>query len=196
MPNLDRVVIDTSLLAGFKARALRAYPLEYGEDMWGFIEGTTAYITTLDRVEAEADEDSIEMESVGTYGEVVVDQTLLGTIHTHPDDMCIPSETDIEQAQEPPAEIVMGICAINKVPKRRYVSFGFFLPTGEQIELAVAENEPRPRKRGSMADKKEEKKPEPKKESTLDKIEEKVKKDAEEAFEGLGNAIGESMCNR
>jgi len=141
-PEILRVVIDKEILGSFKGRALQKYPLEYGEDLWGFIEGNTAYITSIERVLVnEADENGVDFDSSGEYGETVAGQTLLGTIHTHPDDQGSPSDSDIESAREPPVEKVMMICAINKIGKRRYVSFGCFQPDGKQIELAISEKD-------------------------------------------------------
>lgn len=143
-PEILRVVIDKEILGGFKGRALRKYPLEYAEDLWGFLEGNTAYVTAIQGVFVnEADEDGVDFDSSGEYGETVAGQTLLGTIHTHPADRCSPSDPDIDSAQESPAEKVMMICAINKVGKRRYVSFGAFQPNGHQIELAISEKDRR-----------------------------------------------------
>ena len=137
-----RVVIDKGVLAGFKARALRAYPVEYAETLWGFVENGTAYVASMERADAEADEGAVEIDSPEDFGDVLGGQTLMGTIHTHPDDTNEPSETDFAESQAT-KEWVFGVCAINKVNGRRYVSYAFFLPDGKQLEFAISEEDKR-----------------------------------------------------
>ncbi|PWT80209.1 MAG: hypothetical protein C5B44_05740 [Acidobacteria bacterium] len=137
-----RVVVDKGVLAGFKARALHSYPIEHCECLWGKVENGTAYVSVIERVQVdEADETGVDIET-GDFGEELAGMSLMGTIHTHPDDTCEPSETDIEESIKA-KEWFFGICAINKVNNRRYVSFAFFLPNGKTIELAISEPDKR-----------------------------------------------------
>lgn len=140
--DITRVVVDKEILNSFKGRAARTYPVEHGEVLWGFIEGKTAYITSIERAYIEeADTDGLDMDSMSDPGDKNGDYIQLGSIHSHPDEPYWPSPTDIEGAVEPPNELVMGICGITRVSAtRRQISFGFFLPTGTPLEVCIAEN--------------------------------------------------------
>jgi hypothetical protein len=82
-----RVLIDHGVLSGYQARAKLFYPLEYGEFLWGHIEGEDFVITVIDRAYGEAtdneEDPELEMNSPYEFGDVVNGQTLLGTIHSH-----------------------------------------------------------------------------------------------------------------
>jgi len=121
---------------------MKAYPLEWAEAMWGFVEGSTVYICVMERVGVDATTDEeIEYEVDAELGEQRGDFILLGDIHSHTgeDAACALSELDIEEATRT-ATPVTGICCIRKFPKRRQVSFGFFHADGKPIEWTVAED--------------------------------------------------------
>jgi proteasome lid subunit RPN8/RPN11 len=139
IPRITEVMIDKGVLNMFKARALRNYPLERAEEMWGTIEGTIANVCVINTVMVDdADRESVEFDATAEYGDQVKGLTLLGSIHTHSEEDCTPSKSDIESAKAE-GEIFFGICAIRKTEKRRFVSFGFFQPDGTHIQLSVVE---------------------------------------------------------
>jgi proteasome lid subunit RPN8/RPN11 len=142
---IREVVIYRKVLDHFKRRALRKYPREYGRMLWGTVEGETVYVCmTAPAQVCDGDEDSLELVADEAYGEPVDDGEviLLGSIHTHPDAYCEPSDEDVQDAKDE-GEIVFGICGIQKSETgrpRRYTSFAFFEgATGKPIELTVAE---------------------------------------------------------
>jgi proteasome lid subunit RPN8/RPN11 len=114
-----RIVVDKKEEAKFRRRAMRSYPLEHIEALWGQVRGDILYICAFIRMD-------IERATVKTlyYDEQEMDfheedareagLHFLGTIHTHPncDDTRF-GDTDLENAQET-QETVMGICAVTK----------------------------------------------------------------------------------
>jgi proteasome lid subunit RPN8/RPN11 len=140
METLTEVVVDRKVLDAFKRRALKLYPLEFLEQMVGRIVGSQVRIYAFRELEHEA-----------TRYEVVIDEDLdpmtegedrhfdiLGTIHTHPQDTIQPSDLDWE-AMARDRELVMGICAIRKTTKRRFVSFAFYNSDRKQLQLTISE---------------------------------------------------------
>ena len=117
-----RIVVDKKEEARFRRRALRRYPYEYIEALWGQVRGDTMYIcafvkmlhTSSDRAIFLADNEMDDhVEDAEEHG-----MHFLGTIHTHPD--CEDTrfgDTDLETSQES-QEAVMGICAIQTKAKR------------------------------------------------------------------------------
>jgi hypothetical protein len=51
-----------------------------------------------------------------------------------------PSELDWQSMRQD-GELIMGVCAIRKTAKRRFVSFAFFNRTREHVQLTIAEAE-------------------------------------------------------
>ena len=141
MPELREVIVDRKVLDAFKRRALKLYPLEFLEQMVGRIIDGQARIYAFRELEHEAtrfevtiDEDLDPM----TEGKEDIRYDILGTIHTHPQATIEPSDIDWE-AMGRDRELVMGICAIRKTIKRRFVSFAFYNRDKEQLQLTVAE---------------------------------------------------------
>lgn len=152
---LSEVVIDRRVLDQFKRRALRAYPNEHAEQLWGRVEGKAAHIYHIepfdevpagegtllgegDIGEQKKDEVNFAFEQkIGTYHGKL---RLLGSIHTHPGDEfgTEPSDEDIREAVRG-GEIVWGIYAIRKTAKRRFISCRFWSTAHGQLELVMAE---------------------------------------------------------
>lgn len=65
--------------------------------------------------------------------------SILGTIHTHPQDTAEPSDLDWQMRED--GELVMGVCSIHKTSKRRFVSFAFYNRSQEHVQLTIAEAE-------------------------------------------------------
>jgi proteasome lid subunit RPN8/RPN11 len=141
MDPLTEIVVDRKVLDGFKRRALKLYPREFIEQMVGRLVDHQARIYAFRELEHQAtryevviDEDMDPM----TEGEDEGRYKILGTIHTHPQATIEPSDIDWE-AMERDGELVMGICAIRKTAKRRFVSFAFYNTRREQMQLTIAE---------------------------------------------------------
>lgn len=143
MPKVTEVVIDRKVLGAFKRRALKAYPREILEQAVGKIVGTQARIYAFRDLEHQASTSAVVMDddvNPMTEGKEGMRLTILGTIHTHPQDTVEPSELDW-QSMSQDGELVMGVCAIRKTAKRRFVSFAFFNRVQENVQLTVAEAE-------------------------------------------------------
>ncbi len=137
-----RALVDHSVLAGYVSRAKMFYPLEYAEYLLGVRELDDFLITVIDRAYGvEADSEEIEFNHPHEFGETVNGQTLLGTIHSHPNWTCDPSEVDLESAAEPPSEQVFGIVSLSKSGNRWLTSYGFYTAEGRSVELVVSKPE-------------------------------------------------------
>lgn len=141
MEALTEVVIDRKVLDGFKRRALKLYPREFIEQIVGRMVDHQCRIYAFRELEHEAtryevviDEDMDPM----TEGEDEKQFQILGTIHTHPQSTIEPSDIDWE-AMARDDELVMGICAIRRTSRRRFVSFAFYNARKEQMQLTIAE---------------------------------------------------------
>ena len=143
MADVTEVVLDRKLLAAFKRRALRAYPREILEQVVGSLVGKQARVYAFRELEHEASRNLVVMDediNPMTEGEGETRFTILGTIHTHPQDTIEPSELDWQTMRQD-GELIMGICAIRRTAKRRFVSFAFFNRDREHVQLTIAEPE-------------------------------------------------------
>ena len=143
MPKVTEVVVDRKVLEAFKRRALKAYPREILEQVVGKIVGTQARIFAFRDLEHQASTSAVVMDddvNPMTEGEVGMGFAILGTIHTHPQDTVLPSELDWQSMRQD-GELIMGVCAIRKTAKRRFVSFAFFNRAREHVQLTIAEAE-------------------------------------------------------
>lgn len=118
--------------AAFRRRAIKAYPNEMMELIYGKIKGHTLHIHSFVPVKHTAGPLSKTYKTGPTwvhYDDEVLDEheddaaeekkELLGSIHTHPNCLdCIFSETDTRDSQ-PSQETVMGICSITQDSKGR-----------------------------------------------------------------------------
>jgi proteasome lid subunit RPN8/RPN11 len=142
METLTEVVVDRKVLDAFKRRSLKFYPREFLEQIVGRVVGSQVRIYAFRELEHEA-----------TKWEVVIDEDLdpmsegedsrhydiLGTIHTHPQSSIEPSDVDWE-AMKRDGEHIMGICAIRRTSKRRFVSFAFYNRDKTQMQLTIGED--------------------------------------------------------
>lgn len=143
MNGIAEVVVDRKVLEGFKRRALKAYPREVIEQLVGRIVGPQARIFAFRELEYQATRSRVIMDEDAnpmTEGGDEVQFEILGTIHTHPQDTVEPSELDWQSMNED-GEVVMGVCAIRKTEKRRFVSFAFYRNDRTQLQLTIAEEE-------------------------------------------------------
>jgi proteasome lid subunit RPN8/RPN11 len=141
--NVTEVVIDRKVLSAFKRRALKAYPREILEQVVGKMAGTQARVFAFRDLDHKGERRAIVMDddvNPMTEGEDSMPYTILGTIHTHPQDTVEPSELDW-QSMKDDGELIMGICAIRRTTKRRFVSFAFFNREREHVQLTIAEAE-------------------------------------------------------
>ncbi|MGH9523245.1 MAG: Mov34/MPN/PAD-1 family protein [Terriglobales bacterium] len=143
MADVTEVVIDRKVLSAFKRRALKAYPREILEQVVGTVVGTQARIFAFRDLEHQGSTNAVIMdEDVNpmTEGETETPYSILGTIHTHPQDTVDPSELDWDSMRQD-GEFVMGVCAVRKTAKRRFVSFAFFNRARTHVQLTIAEPE-------------------------------------------------------
>jgi proteasome lid subunit RPN8/RPN11 len=130
----DKIHVDRKAEREFRRRAVRAYPNEYMEGLWGYIRGSVIYVCAF-----------VPMEHKGyyqhlTYKDEVLDDhedearehnlEYLGTIHTHPDLLeTLFSEHDLREVQNT-QDAVMAICAItqeiNKGKTRRVCDIAYW----------------------------------------------------------------------
>jgi proteasome lid subunit RPN8/RPN11 len=141
MPDKLRIMIDKRVLKGFIRRALKAYPKEYAEAVWGNIEDSTINIKVLQDLEHEATRDSI------TYDAAVMNRSkqeasdfgmaFLGDIHTHPDTYdASPSEDDWDDSASN-KQIILGICSIWKLKSGRRRTRTRFWPRPPEHEMEI-----------------------------------------------------------
>jgi proteasome lid subunit RPN8/RPN11 len=115
----SKIVVDKKNEIKFRHRALKEYPQEYIESLWGIIRGDTLYIcifmpmeckkvtpTSIEFHEGEEEFDHQEDEAKEYKLEFI------GTIHTHPNrDTSVCSDGDIHSCQET-NEMIMGVMNI------------------------------------------------------------------------------------
>ena len=143
MAQVTEVVVDRKVLASFKRRALAAYPREILEQLVGRLVGAQARVFAFRDLEHQASHNLVVMDediNPMTEGEDEMRLSILGTIHTHPQDTVEPSELDW-QTMLHDGELVMGVCSIRRTAKRRFVSFAFFNRDREHVQLTIAEPE-------------------------------------------------------
>jgi proteasome lid subunit RPN8/RPN11 len=143
MESVTEVVIDRKVLGAFKRRALKAYPREILEQVVGKMVGTQAHVFAFRDLEHQGSNKAVVMDediNPMTEGEDLMRFSILGTIHTHPQDTVEPSELDW-QSMKQDGELIMGVCAIRRTAKRRFVSFAFFNRDREHVQLTIAEAE-------------------------------------------------------
>lgn len=143
MEKVTEVVVDRKVLSAFKNRALKAYPREILEQVVGKQVGTQIRIFAFRDLEHKGSKRAVVMDddvNPMTEGEDSMPYTILGTIHTHPQDTIEPSELDWQSMKED-GELVMGVCAIRRTTKRRFVSFAFFNRDRDHVQLTIAEAE-------------------------------------------------------
>ena len=141
MAEVTEVVVDRKVLSSFKRRALKAYPREILEQVVGKMAGTQARIYAFRELEHQGLRNAVVMDddvNPMTEGAEDLPLSILGTIHTHPQDTIEPSRLDWQSMRED-KELIMGVCAIRKTAKRRFVSFAFFNRGQEQVQLTIAE---------------------------------------------------------
>jgi proteasome lid subunit RPN8/RPN11 len=141
--NVTEVVIDRKVLSAFKRRALKAYPREILEQVVGKMAATQAHVFAFRDLEYQGERRAVVMDddvNPMTEGEDTMPFAILGTIHTHPQDTVAPSELDW-QSMKDDGELIMGVCAIRRTTKRRFVSFAFFNREREHVQLTIAEPE-------------------------------------------------------
>ena len=112
-----KVIVAKSELDKFRRRALKSYPNERIELLWGKRCGRDCFVIHLfDQVkhkrgrrwcESDEDDHEISIQEAQDKGLIV-----LGTIHTHPNrDEANPSEADFDSAVEQ-FEVISGICCV------------------------------------------------------------------------------------
>ena len=111
---MAKLFIHRKVLAGFQRRALRRYPREYVESLWGlFNSDGSVSIIQFQPVAHEASTKAVFFDTQARdFGERDGPLTRLGIVHSHPRSFdASPSEYDWAQSQES-KELVTGICSI------------------------------------------------------------------------------------
>lgn len=144
-----KVVVDGKQLRRFRRRALKAFPLEYVEALWGTatpealtIKAFVSLPHTAQQINAACsvcgnrdDSTSLNYEDKSIRklkkDALSADLQFLGTIHSHPERKAdtYPSDTDNEVSRKH-AELVMGIMAIweSEVSKRKRSNVKWWTP--------------------------------------------------------------------
>jgi len=142
MPHqIHTVVVDRKILDGFKRRAMKHYPKEYAEQLWGAIKRRRAHIYVIEPFDLDSQtKGSVDFDFDQQCGTEHGEFMLLGSIHTHPApyDGTEPSDADIVEAERE-KEIVWGIMAIRKTAKRHFFGCRFWSNSGGEIELLFSE---------------------------------------------------------
>jgi proteasome lid subunit RPN8/RPN11 len=141
--DISEVLIDRKVLTEFKRRALKAYPREILEQVVGKVVGKQLRIYAFRDLEHNGLKTAIVMDddvNPMTEADDSLPYSILGTIHTHPQDTVEPSELDWRSMKED-GELIMGVCAIRRTTKRRFLSFAFFNRDREHVQLTIAEPE-------------------------------------------------------
>ncbi len=149
MGGLGEVVVDREVLERFKRRALAAYPREIIEQIVGRVVGAQARIFAFRDLEFQATRNRVFMDDDANPMVEGGDESgfeILGTIHTHPQDTVEPSPTDWRSMSED-SELLMGVCAIRKTERRRFVTIAFFGTERNQLQLTISEGNHSSRKR-------------------------------------------------
>ena len=125
-----KVNVSQDVLSRFRRRALRRYPKEYMETIWGRVRGGEAYIYAFHPIKHAGDRESLEYEPVDIEEQRDEEAPLekmifLGTIHTHPDSDIEPSQADWETARVD-GDTVIGICQIVMNKGRRAARIRFY----------------------------------------------------------------------
>ena len=123
MSDKFEIVVDRRVLQGFVRRALKRYPREYAEALWGSINSHVINIKACLGIDHEGTRNSVDYESeeLQEQEQEAREQKLLllGTIHSHPGTKdCSPSEDDWVFAKDD-GELIAGVCAIWLVKQRR-----------------------------------------------------------------------------
>ena len=123
-----QIYVDPKSLRQFRRRALRRYPKEYIEALWGTKNADNTWsIVAFQPIDHEAKRDTVDHDyDDARYGKREGGLIRLGTIHSHPDRTDVsPSEGDWEYFKEC-GELLSGICAIKKHRHRRRTFIRFY----------------------------------------------------------------------
>ncbi len=139
-----KVNVSQDVLSSFRRRALRRYPREYMETIWGRVRGGEAYIYAFHPIKHEGDKERITYEPVEIEEQrdeeaPLEKMELLGTIHTHPDSGIEPSQSDWETARVD-GDMIIGICQIGMSKGRRSSQVRFYSePIDELVRTGASE---------------------------------------------------------
>jgi proteasome lid subunit RPN8/RPN11 len=137
-----KVQVARSVLDGFRKRALKKYPSEYMETIFGRISGQVIQILAFYPIEHEGTPGrcayyaaAMEEQQDGT--DCPPKMKWLGTIHSHPEGSSTPSDADWETARED-GEVISGIYQILPSLKRKGRKIGkvkFYSEPVQELEI-------------------------------------------------------------
>lgn len=135
-----KIQVSRSVLNGYRKRALKKYPDEYMESIFGRIDGQKIVILAFYPIEHEGSPDQCKYETASVDeqkdGEDCPPKMKwLGTIHSHPDCEGCPSEADWETARMD-GEVVSGIYQIlpRKNGGRKFGKVRFYSEPLQELE--------------------------------------------------------------
>ncbi len=135
-----KVNVSQDVLSSFRRRALRRYPKEYMETIWGRVKGGEAFIYAFHPIKHEGNKERITYEPVEIEEQredeaPLEKMLLLGTIHTHPDSDIEPSQSDWETARVD-GDLIIGICQIVMTKRRKSSRVRFYSePIDELVRI-------------------------------------------------------------
>lgn len=117
--SFTEIVVSRTAEQAFRRRALRAFPLEMMECLWGKIRGDVLHIHAFMPIKhkgkpAELTYEDHDLEDHEDEAVERANLTFLGSVHTHPHCLdSIFSDQDFRDVQDK-TDIVMAICAITR----------------------------------------------------------------------------------
>jgi len=136
-----KVQVDKAVLAGYRRRALRRFPNEYMETIWGKVSKEAIQICAFYPIDHKGQQEWLEYEPAD-----VEDQKerqdgpdhpklqYLGSIHSHPDADGEPSEADWQSSRQD-GERVMGIYQIVRNGGRKRGKVRFYSEPLQELEI-------------------------------------------------------------
>lgn len=137
-----RVQVDRRVLKGFRQRALKKYPLEYMETIFGSVKNNVIQIVFFSPIDHSATTNSCQyslhaIEEQQDKEDLTEFRNLqmLGTIHSHPDAPIEPSEGDWYTSRTD-GDIVSGIYQIcPRKGRRKYGKVRFYADPVQELEI-------------------------------------------------------------
>lgn len=134
-----KICVASDVLAGYRRRALRRYPREYMETIWGKVRDDRIDVCAFYPVDHTGTRNDCQyypsdLEAQKDDAEDVKLQ-MIGTIHSHPDGSSGPSGADIATANTD-GDIVSGILQITRRNGRRRTNTLFFV--GEIVPVEIS----------------------------------------------------------
>jgi proteasome lid subunit RPN8/RPN11 len=137
-----KIQVSRKVLNGFRARALKKYPSEYLETVWGTIGKNAARIVAFYPIEHKATPEKCQYEAIAIDEQREKEDDFpegrlkfLGTIHSHPDGSQHPSESDWETSRSD-GDLISGIYQILPIRgSRKKTRVTFYSDPVQELEI-------------------------------------------------------------